>query len=56
MDMNTGKIIDFKFVHKGDLERQTCEQLFMDLTNIGVIEKSSYFSDKHKGNVHYPYT
>jgi len=53
MDINTGKIIDFKLVQKGqfkgDLERQACEQLLMDLTNRSNCKIELFLTDRHKG-------
>lgn len=63
MDINTGKIIDFKLVQKGqlkgDLERQACEQLLMDLTNKNNCKIELFLTDRHIGIQYtciYPYT
>jgi len=53
MDNNTGKIIDFKLVPRGqlqgDLERQACERLLMNLTNRSNCKIQLFLTHRHKG-------
>lgn len=49
MDIHSGKIVDFKLVKKGDLERQACEQLLTELKNVYNCEFELLLTDRHKG-------
>lgn len=53
MDLNSGKIIDFKLIQKGmfpgDLERKACEKVLEEIVEQQNCKIDLFLTDMHKG-------